>query len=462
MRDITQTREWHRMRFFYTIALWLLLPYIFLRLLWRARRQPEYLRHLGERFGFYTLKSAQPAIWLHAVSVGETRATQQLVTRLRAAYPDHHILLTHTTPTGRAAGEQLYGDDVLRVYLPYDYSFAVRRFLNHFRPQLGILMETEIWFNLIHACHENGLPLLLLNARMSEKSARGYARFAALTRNALGELAAVAAQTDEDAQRLVRLGARDVSVMGNLKFDIEPPPAMLELGKRLRAQFGAERKVFLAASTRDGEEALLLDAIFPHATVGAQLRWAIAHKSPSEAGLLHRSNDVGIDNVQIEMNDPLLIIVPRHPQRFDEVARLLEQRGIVYQRRSATCPVAAETQVVLGDSMGEMFAYYAASDLAFIGGSLLPFGGQNLIESCAAGAPVLIGPHTYNFAEATRLAIAAGATIQVTDVNELVKEVRRLMSDTAALAAMRQQCGGFVALNRGATEKSLRIIRAAM
>ncbi|MBI5429514.1 MAG: lipid IV(A) 3-deoxy-D-manno-octulosonic acid transferase [Nitrosomonadales bacterium] len=442
-------------RTFYSSALWLLLPYIFVRLAWRARKQPEYLHHIAERFGFYTRRpdfdnEVQPVIWLHAVSVGETRATQSLVTRLRATYPDHRILLTHTTPTGRAASEQLYGDEVMRVYLPYDYPFAVRRFLRHFKPQLGILMETEIWVNLIHACHEAGTPLLLLNGRMSEKSAKGYAGFAKLTRIALGELTAIAAQTTDDAARLTALGAHNVSVMGNLKFDISPPSAMLELGKQLREQFGAGRRVFLAASTRDGEEALLLDALK-------------------------------------QMHDPkfLVVMVPRHPQRFNEVASLLEQRGIRYQRRSelnqstvrvepveAHEPVhistgsmrtegrgvSAETQVVLGDSMGEMFAYYAAANLAFIGGSLLPLGGQNLIESCAVGTPVLIGPYTYNFAEATRLAIQNGAAIQVHDATILVSEALHLLNDASALNVMRGQCLKFVGSNRGATDKSVQII----
>lgn len=410
-------------RFFYTALLWLLLPYIFLRLLWRARKQQEYLRHIGERFGFYSAPSDRPLIWLHAVSVGETRATQSLITRLRATYPDHQILLTHTTPTGRAAGAQLYGDRVLRVYLPYDYPFAVQRFLRHFKPRLGILMETEIWFNLIHACHETETPLLLLNARMSEKSARGYARFAQLTHDALGGLAAVAAQTEDDAARLAGLGAKNVAVMGNLKFDIEPPLAMLELGRQLRGQFDAGRKVFLAASTRDGEEALLLDAL-----------------------------------EQVQIPGLLLVIVPRHPQRFAEVAALLEQRGLLFQRRSEERPVPAQTRVVLGDSMGEMFAYYAAADLAFIGGSLLPYGGQNLIEACAAGAPVLVGPHTYNFAEATRLAVTTGAAVQVQNCDELVAELQRLLDHPEALYEMRQRCAGFVENNRGATDKSLQLI----
>ncbi len=418
-------------RFFYTFALWLLLPYIFLRLLWRARKQPEYLRHIRERFGFYPVSSDKPVIWLHAVSVGETRATQSLVTRLCKTYPNHQILLTHTTPTGRATGEQLYGDGVLRAYLPYDYPFAVSRFLRHFKPQLGILMETEIWFNLIHECHETDMPLLLLNARMSEKSARNYARFARLTGDALGELSAIAAQTTEDAGRLTELGAKDVFITGNLKFDIEPPQAMLQLGGQLRQQLGTVRKVFLAASTREGEEVLLLDAL-----------------------------------KDIDLPGLLLVIVPRHPQRFDDVAQLLRQRGIAFMRRSEmgetgdphVCTVQPEVQAVLGDSMGEMFAYYAAADLAFIGGSLLPYGGQNLIEACAAGTPVLVGPHTHNFTEATRLAVSAGAAIQVRGTSELIAELHHLIVDQSALSKMRRRCVEFVEINRGATGKSLKII----
>jgi 3-deoxy-D-manno-octulosonic-acid transferase len=412
------------MIFIYTLALWLLLPYIFLHLIWRARKQPEYLRHIGERFGFYSIRSGKPVIWLHAVSVGETRATQRLVERLRVTYPSHQILLTHTTPTGRAASEQLYGDSVMRVYIPYDYPFAVRHFLNHFQPQFGILMETEIWINLIHACHERHVPLLLLNARMSEKSMRRYANFPTLTGNALTEFSAIAAQTDADAARLYRLGAKNVSVTGNFKFDIEPPPAMLELGKHLRRQFGETRPVLLAASTREGEEALLIDAI----------------------------QDIRIPNL-------LLLIVPRHPQRFSEIASMLEQRGIPFQRRSESRDVPLGTRIVLGDSMGEMFAYYAAADLAFIGGSLLPYGGQNLIESCAVGTPVLAGPYMYNFSEATRLAVAAGAAIQVADIEGLVTEAQNLFREADALHYMRQQCSGFIGANRGATERGLELVK---
>jgi 3-deoxy-D-manno-octulosonic-acid transferase len=411
----------------YTAVLWLLLPYIFFRLLWRARKQPEYLHHIAERFGFYTHRSGKAVIWLHAVSVGETRAAQSLITHLQDTYPNHQILLTHTTPTGRATSQQLYGSSIVCAYLPYDYPFAVSRFLQHFNPQIGILMETEIWFNLIHACHKLNIPLLLLNARMSEKSAHGYAQFSSLTSKALANLSGVAAQTTDDAFRLTQLGAKNASVMGNLKFDIDPPISMLHLGKQFREQFGMTRKIFLAASTREGEESLILDSL----------------------RLLNFLN-------------ALLIIVPRHPQRFADVALLLEQRNIRYQRRSENLPILNETQVVLGDSMGEMFAYYEVADIAFIGGSLLPYGGQNLIEACAVKTPVIVGPHTYNFAEVTRLAVKARAAIQVENVDELVTKLQIMLSDDAILSDMHQQCLSFVQLNRGATDKAMQIITTTL
>jgi 3-deoxy-D-manno-octulosonic-acid transferase len=414
-------------RFAYTALLWLLLPYAFIHLWWRSRKQPEYLEHIGERFGRYQVTCDKPIIWLHSVSVGETRATAALVQGLRERYPDHQILLTHTTPTGRAASEQLYGDDVIRVYLPYDYPFAVRRFLRHFRPHVGVLLETEIWFNLIHACHTESVPLLLLNARLSEKSARRYARFPQLVRACLHELSLIAAQTESDAMRLASLSYRAVPVMGNIKYDISPPPAMLALGKQFRGRFGEKRPVFLAASTREGEETLLLIAL-QHAD---------------------------IDRL-------LIVIVPRHPQRFDEVAALIERRGLRMQRRSANEDIAADTQVVLGDSMGEMFAYYAACDISFIGGSLLPFGGQNLIEACAVGTPVLIGPYSYNFAQATELAVARGAALQVNHADDLVHQLNILMHDTARMEQMRENGRQFVSNNQGATVHAITHIAMAL
>ena len=407
----------------YTLLLWLFLPYIFFHLLWRAHKQREYLQHIGERFGRYSARSDKPLIWLHTVSVGETHAAVSLVQRLRENFPHHQVLFTHTTPTGRAASEQLYGSDVLRVYLPYDYPFAVKRFLQHFRPRIGILMETEIWFNLIHSCHTMQIPLLLLNARLSEKSAARYARYPNLTRLGLNELSAISAQSEVDAARMTGLGAKNVSVMGNLKFDIQPPLAMLELGAQLRTQFGNDRKVFLAASTRAGEEILLLSML----------------------------KEVTIPHL-------LTVIVPRHPQRFDDVADMLTQQGIRFQRRSENYPITSDTQVVLGDSMGEMFAYYSACDLAFIGGSLLPFGGQNFIEACAVGKPVFIGPHTYNFAQASQLAVECGAAVRIQNSADLAQSLQNLLAHPGQLTKIGQAGLNFVRTHRGATEQALRHI----
>lgn len=406
------------MRRLYTLLLVLLLPYILFHLLWRSRRQPEYLRHIGERFGFYRGKPAAPLIWLHAVSVGETRAAVPLVAQLQARYPAHRILLTHMTPTGRETGRQLFGDQVLQCYLPYDFPFAAKRFLRHFKPEIGLLMETEIWFNLVQTCTKARVPLLLVNARMSEISARKYGRFKTLSRDSLQALSAIAAQTEADARRLVELGAPSVKITGNLKFDVAVPQSAIDLGKNLRERFGATRPVFLAASTREGEEVLIMQAL-----------------------------------AKIDTPNLLIVIVPRHPQRFDLVAELLAQRNVRFQRRSGNLPVAPETQVVLGDSMGEMFAYYAACDIAFIGGSLLPLGGQNLIEAAAMGKPVLVGPHTFNFAEVSELAVQAGAALRVANAEELALTVGELLKAPEKIKAMSVAALAFADRHRGATER---------
>lgn len=411
-------------RFLYTLLLYLAAPYVLARLVWCARRQPGYLEHVAERFGRYRPKAPLPLLWVHAVSVGETRAAEPLIRALRERFPRHGVLLTHMTPTGRATGEALFGEEVVRGYLPYDYPGAVARFLDHFRPQLGILMETELWPNLIRAARARGIPLYLANARLSEKSFAGYRRFPGLAREALANLTAVAAQTVEDARRLAALGAAEVCVTGSVKFDVEPPAAQLELGRRWRRDYGESRPVLLAASTRDGEEALLLEAF----------------EALPVPGLL-------------------LVIVPRHPQRFEEVARLLESRAVRYQRRSHEAPIAPDTRVVLGDSLGEMFAYYAACDVAFVGGSLLGQGGQNLIEACAVGRPVLVGPSTYNFAEATERALEAGAAIRVADAAALAREAARLLGDPAAARRMGEAGLAFCAAHRGATARLLELIR---
>ena len=415
-------------RTLYTALLWLLLPLIPLRLLWRGRRQPEYRAHWGERFAGKAPVARGPTIWIHAVSVGETRAAQPLVRALLAAYPQHRMLLSHMTPTGRATARELFAADAGRidsVYLPYDYPFAIRRFLERVRPDCGLVMETEVWPNLVAACAARRLPLLLVNARLSARSARGYRRLGALARDAFAGLAAIGAQTEGDAQRLRELGAGQVEVTGNLKFDASPDATQLALGSRLRERFGP-RPVLLCASTREGEEALILDAL-------------------AQAG-----------------GEFLTVIVPRHPQRFDDVAQLVAARGLAQQRRSADESIRSDTRIVLGDSMGELFAYSAAADLAFIGGSLLPLGGQNLIEACAVGTPVLIGPHTYNFLDATAQAIAAGAARRVVDAGDMVAQARTLLADRAARIAMGEAGRRFAATHAGATARTLQLIERTL
>lgn len=412
------------MRRLYTLLLYLLLPAVLARLLWRARREPGYLEHVAERFGRYPTAPEQPVIWIHAVSVGETRAAAPLIRALAQRHPECRILLTHMTPTGRETGRQLFGEAVLQAYCPYDYPFAVRAFLRHFRPRLALFMETEVWPNLVAGCQGAGVPVWLVNARLSERSARGYARFGRLSRCTFAALAGVAAQTEADAARLQALGAQHVVVTGNLKFDVTPPADTAQQATRLRELLGS-RPVLLAASTREGEEALLLDAF--------------AALSP--------------ENV-------LLVVVPRHPQRFGEVASLLSRRGMAFQRRSENAPVAADTRVFLGDSMGEMFAYYGAADVAILGGSLLPHGGQNLIEACAMGTPVILGPHTFNFAQAAEDALAAGAALRVADARAAVAAALQLLADPARRQAMGEAGRRFAAAHRGATARTLAAIEA--
>jgi 3-deoxy-D-manno-octulosonic-acid transferase len=419
----------------YTLLLYLLLPFTPLKLLWRARSQPEYLQHWRERYGFYTLQMQHPVIWLHCVSVGETRATAPLVEALLQQFPDHQILLTHTTPTGRATSEALFSGSsfnnrVQRAYLPYDVPCAASRFLAHFKPVIGVLIETELWFNLIAHCKQKAIPLLLVNARLSEKSAHGYAKLGSLAQEGLQNLSAIAAQTEADAARFRALGAGVISVTGNLKFDVMPPQHTDEQGKLLRSFFNGHRNgsrpVLLAASTRDGEEAIILDAI-----------------------------------ASVQVPDLLTVIVPRHPQRFDEVEALLKNRNFKFVRRSSLSHksvVEKETAYILGDSMGEMFSYYAACDVAFIGGSLLPFGGQNLIEACAVGKPVLIGPHTYNFALATELAITSGAAQRVKNSADLALAVKTLFTDEKKRQCMAAAALHFSEVSRGATTRTLSLL----
>ena len=402
------------MRTLYTLVLRLVLPLVLLRLWWRGRAEPLYRESVGERFGHYDGDRPEKLIWIHAVSVGEARAAAPLVSALAGAFADHGILMTCTTAAGRDTIKQLYGEAVLVAYLPYDLPEAVQHFLEYYRPRLGILMETELWPNLLAQCSRHGVPVLLANARLSARSARGYRRLGALARPAVGALAAVCAQTADDAARIRELGARNVEVTGNLKFDVEPDAAQLAAGRAWRAQVA--RPVVLLASTREGEEEPLVAAAGQTSVPGA-----------------------------------LIVVVPRHARRFDEVARLAQSR-----RTQAPLPAAGD-RVHLGDTMGEMFFYYAGCDVAVIGGSFAPLGGQNLIEALAAGAPVVVGPHMYNFAEATRLAVVAGAAVQVRDARQAMERAGELLEDNAARARMSEAGKALCAAHRGATARHLAV-----
>jgi 3-deoxy-D-manno-octulosonic-acid transferase len=413
----------------YSILWRLALPLVLARLWWRGWREPGYRANWGERLGFYGERGALwHAIWIHAVSVGETRAAEPLVTALLEAYPHSRIVLTHMTPTGRATGRDLFakhGERVVQSYLPYDMAPMVRRFIRHFSPRICILMETEVWPNLIAVCDQRNVPVALVNARLSERSLRRAGRFGSLMTDAARAISLVAAQTEADAERVRALGVSRVAVTGSIKFDVVVPGEALATGALLRERIGA-RLVLLCASTRDGEEALILDAF---------------KRLPERpAGML-------------------LLIVPRHPQRFDEVARMVQARGLTLERRSREGAVGPEIEVMLGDSMGEMFAYYAASDCAFIGGSLLPLGGQNLIEACALGKPVLIGEHTFNFAQASEEAVAAGAAQRVRDADHMLALAASLLEDDAERAAMGQRGAQFTSRHRGATARTVELLQ---
>lgn len=393
----------------YTALLRLALPLILLRLWRRGRREPGYREDVGERFGRYRRRPGAPVLWVHAVSVGEVRAAAPLVRALQAGWPGEQVLITCTTAAGRDTIRQVYGESVLCAYLPYDYPEAAQRFIEHFRPRLGVLMETEIWPNLLAACKANDVPVILANARMSENSARGYLRWGALTRPAFRSLRKTLAQSEADARRLRELGAGSVEVAGNLKFDAEPDPALVDAGRVWRAKLG--RPVLLFASTREGEEKRLLGAL------------------PAWDGAL------------------LVVIVPRHPQRFDEVTALAQSR------RTLSPEPARSDRVHLGDTMGEMAFYYAGCDVAVIGGSFEPLGGQNLIEALAAGAAVVMGPHMFNFAEAARLAVEAGAALQAPDAAAAVRAALDLLADPARRNRMAAAGKALCEQHRGATTR---------
>ena len=427
------------MRLLYSIVWYLALPVVLLRLWIRGRQEPGYRKHIGERLGFYPPSAAQKRIWVHAVSAGETRAAEPLIRALLQRYPEYSILLTHMTPIGRSTGQLLFADVASRItqtFLPYDINWMIRRFLRHYSPRLCVLIETEVWPNLIAQCKQANLPVTLVNARLSEKSLKKALRLSSVILPAAQAISYVAAQSGPDAERLKTLGVTQLCITGNMKFDVSPPPQMAQRGALLRQIVDAAlgpRPVFICASTRDGEEELILNAF-----------------------------------VALRQPQALLIITPRHPQRFDQVAAMLSAHKLSYIRRSsldlaqASSQIPAETQVLLGDSMGEMYMYYAAADVAFVGGSLVPLGGHNLIEACAMGKPVLTGPHTFNFFEITEQAIAAHAALRASDAQQLMTLAQQLIDDDARRSAMGNNAHAFFMQHQGATARTMQMLEQLM
>lgn len=419
----------------YVAALRLLTPLYLLRLWRRGAREPLYRRHVAERLG-YGPAAPQGAVWVHAVSLGETKAAAALLAALRTERPGLRLLLTHATATGREAGRELLQPGDLQVWLPYDTPGAVRRFLRRHRPQLGVLMETEIWPSLLREAERQGLPMVLANARLSARSLRKGLRFQALLGPAAARLRMALAQSDSDAQRLRQAGVAQVEVMGNLKYELRPDESLLQRGRAWREALrrrGDARPVLLAAVTREGEEALLLKALAAWPTRQAR---------------------------------PLLLLVPRHPQRFADVAALVEAAGLRLARRSAWLDEPVDSawgaEVWLGDSMREMALYYGMADLALLGGSFAPLGGQNLIEAAACACPVLMGPHTFNFAQAASLAEEAGAARRTGSMESALVEAAGLLGEPQALRSMAAQASRFAAAHRGAAQRMARALCALM
>ncbi len=423
----------------YQILWHLLLPLAFVRLAWRARHSIQYLSYLPERLGFgYKKPFSQKAVWVHAVSVGETRAAQPLIEAYLAR--GESILLTHMTLNGRRTGAQLFAKaiasrQICQVYLPYDLCWSVDRFLKAFQPKLGLFMETEAWPTVVFRCAEIDLPLFLVNARLSERSARRINRFGKAGRALFQGFAGILAQTVFDAERYQSLGVKSVEIIGNLKFDVPLDQSLVQQGQAWKQELHvAQRLMVCAASTRDGEEAIILEA------------W----------------KDLLLSNTFAVA--PLLCLVPRHPERFSEVADQIHGAGLNFCRRSEWAGTPKETsdlEVILGDSMGEMPMYYSAADLVVMGGSLLPFGGQNLIEACAAGCPVLLGKHTYNFQQAALDALEMGAAKRIHgdlllgESIALIEDLKSLLLNTDELARMALAAKKYTLEHQGATKKLL-------
>jgi len=416
-------------RYLYTVLLYLAMPLIFLRLLLRSRRLPAYRTRLSERLGFYPF-NLDKCLWVHAVSVGEVIAAIPLIKALQKMYPELPMLVTNMTPTGAERVRAAFGDTVHQAYLPYDMPDAVARFLNAMHPVICVIMETEMWPNLLAACKRRNIPVCLTNARLSAKSAGGYGRIRPLAREMFTNLTRISACSQDDADRYAAFGvnAAQLAITGNLKFDLVLADGLLEKGAALREHLGENRFIWIAASTHEGEEIIILEA----------------HKQ------LRAVNP-----------DALLILVPRHPDRFNQMAELAA-KYFKTERRSANQAMAADTAVYLGDTMGEMMLMYAASDVALVAGSLIPRGGHNILEPAALAKPVLTGPHIFNFADICNIFEQSGALVKVSGVDDLSKQLIRLMQDKDERDDLGQRARAVMDANRGALDKQLNVIRELM
>jgi len=417
-------------RLLYSLCFYLLTPVIVLRLLWRGRRAPAYRRRWNERFGFVPrIPAGKRVIWVHSVSVGETLAAVPLIRELQRHHPEALLAVTTMTPTGSARVESVFGDGVYHVYAPYDLPCAVTRFLCRVHPDLLVIMETELWPNLVHGCAKHDIPVVVANGRLSQKSADGYRKFSALTRPMLEALSAVAVQHWDDGERFLSLGLGEgqLEVTGNIKFDLNLDRALRLRAETLRAQLRGEdaRPVLLAASTHRGEDEVILEAF---------------------AELLQRFPSL------------LLVLVPRHPERFDEVAALCRRRGFSLVRRSAASVPGAGEQILLGDTMGELLLLFGACDIAFVGGSLVPVGGHNLIEPAAWEIPVLSGPHLFNFSEVSRLLLEAEGMAVCDDAAALEEQVAALLASPERAARMGAAAKSVAEKNRGALARLIALI----
>ncbi|PCJ35067.1 MAG: 3-deoxy-D-manno-octulosonic acid transferase [Cellvibrionales bacterium] len=424
-------------RLLYTLLIYFCLPLILLRLLWRGSRAPAYRQRWAERFGFVErLADARQVIWVHAVSVGETIAAAPMIRRLQQQYPEAVLLVTTMTPTGSEQVKKIFGDSVEHCYAPYDLPDATARFLGRTHPVLLVIMETELWPNLIHACHRRAIPVVLANARLSAKSAAGYAKVSALAGSMLSKLTVVAAQTKDDGERFLQLGVNDdaLEVTGNIKFDLQLDDTLRQKAATIKQQWqGADkRSVWLVASTHRGEDEIILDAF---------------------------------RQVLVHCPDILLVLVPRHPERFDEVAALCSDAGYCMRRRSEGLAhemgaLESSIQVVLGDTMGELLSFCGASDITFVGGSLIDVGGHNLIEPAAWGVPVLSGPHVFNFTEVSRLLSEAGGLAICASATELAEQVVTLLVDPERYQQMSSAALAVTEANRGALDRLIALFES--